>query len=518
MLAEHIIASIGVPEKVVPSNVAKDAAIFIHEAQPIQQPKAVFKKSATPPNCLAVSSTHIFAAQTGKAVVHVYSREKGNQEATIPFTERITCLTLACEETVLVLGTAEGRCFLWETATGRLVTTAQSHLQAVTKVHVDSTNNFLLSASEDSTVHVWNLPGLLSFSNAGDEPPTPLRTFTAHRAGIVDLALGHSGSFTNFVVTISKDKSCLVWDYFTNKLLRTYLLPAMPRCLTLDAADRSIYIGYEDGSLHQLNLYDPSETGKLQEVHDQGISAPFQPSANSRWIPSDGALGSVLSLTLSFDSCTLLAGHETGSILAWDVASGRTSRPIIQAPLPGPVTNLDYLPVIGFATSYERRIEVPTVVKPRFGVFDNADGSVPGNYAITAQLRHNLSSAPSAFEQALTAPCFPQSLIDEGLGELASWGDRSTAPASQDTEAEPEDFMALDEPETSQKGSAEEEVAELKKQLESLRRLQNASFDKIEKLSAERKTLLQRERKRSSGGKKAQKNGVSNLESSSDED
>ncbi|KAI7331129.1 WD40 repeat-like protein, partial [Hortaea werneckii] len=444
-------------------------------------------------------------------------REKGNQEAIIPFTERITCLTLSREETVLVLGTAEGRCFLWETATGRLVTTAQSHLQAVTKVHVDSTNNFLLSASEDSTVHVWNLPGLLSFSNAGDEPPAPLRTFTAHRAGIVDLALGHSGSFANFVVTISKDKSCLVWDYFTNKLLRTYLLPAMPRCLALDAADRSIYIGYEDGSLHRLNLYAPSETGKLQEVHGQGISAPFQPSASSRWTPSDSALGPVLSLALSFDSCTLLAGHQSGSILAWDVASGRTSRPIIQTPLPGPVTNLDYLPVIGFATGNKRKIEVSSVVKPRFGVFDNADGSVPGNYAITAQLRHNLSSAPSAFEQALTAPCFPQSLIDEGLGELASWGDRPTAPASQDTGAEPEDFMALDEPETSQKGSAEEEVAELKKQLESLRRLQNASFDKIEKLSAERKLLLQRERKRSSGGKKAQKNGVSNLESSSDE-
>ena len=137
---------------------------------------------------------------------------------------------------------------------------------------------------------------------------------------------------------------------------------------------------------------------------------------------------------------------------------------------------------------------------------------------IRDRLKDNLSSAPSAFEQALTAPCFPQSLIDEGLGELASWENRPAASASKDTEAEPEDFMALDEPETSQKGSAEEEVVELKKQLDSLRRLQNASFDKIEKLSAERKTLLQKERKRSSGGKKAQKNGVPNLESSSDED
>jgi pre-rRNA-processing protein IPI3 len=151
MLSEHIVTSIGAPFKATGTSIAKDAAVFVHEYQPSGVQQAMFKKSATPQNCLAVSSTHIFAAQTGKAVVHVYNREKGNHEATIPFTERINCLTLACDDAVLILGTAEGRIFLWEVATGRQVTTAQSHLQPVNQLTVDAASNFLISASADST-------------------------------------------------------------------------------------------------------------------------------------------------------------------------------------------------------------------------------------------------------------------------------------------------------------------------------------------------------------------------------
>jgi pre-rRNA-processing protein IPI3 len=114
MLSEHFIASISTPAKAPNTSVTKDAGIFVHELQPIAGQRSIFKKSATPPQCLAVSEWHIFAAQQGKALVHVYNREKGNQEAIIPFRERITCLALAYKDTVLVLGTEEGRILLWE--------------------------------------------------------------------------------------------------------------------------------------------------------------------------------------------------------------------------------------------------------------------------------------------------------------------------------------------------------------------------------------------------------------------
>lgn len=103
------------------TSIAKDVGIHFHEFQPTPALRTSFKKSSTPTNCLAVSASHVFAAQAEKAVVHIYSRERGNQEAIVPFPERIRSVALAGEDDgggagggVLVLGTEEGRLILWE--------------------------------------------------------------------------------------------------------------------------------------------------------------------------------------------------------------------------------------------------------------------------------------------------------------------------------------------------------------------------------------------------------------------
>jgi pre-rRNA-processing protein IPI3 len=114
MLSEQFIASIGTPAKAPNTSVTKDAGIFVHELQPLAGQRSLFKKSATIEQCLAVSESHIFAAQQEKAVVNVYNREKGNQEATVPFNERIACVALVAADSVLVLGTENGRILLWE--------------------------------------------------------------------------------------------------------------------------------------------------------------------------------------------------------------------------------------------------------------------------------------------------------------------------------------------------------------------------------------------------------------------
>ncbi|KAK5722260.1 Pre-rRNA-processing protein ipi3 [Elasticomyces elasticus] len=501
MLTEQFIASIGVPETAPATNVAKDAAIFVHELQPLTQPRALFKKSATAPNCLAYSEDHIFAAQVGKAVVHVYNRDKGNQEATVPFTERITCIALACDDSVLILGTAEGRIFLWETCTGRQLTTSQAHLQAVTSLVVDSTSNTLLSGSADSTVHVWSIPGLLSFTNAGTQALAPLRTFTSHRAEVTALAMGHSASFSNYAVSLSKDMTCLLWNFHTNAVYRTYLLPSLPTCVTLDHADRAAYVGYEDGTVQQLDLYAASASSTVSNatvsLQNGGPAvAPFQPAASSKWKSADASQGVTLSVALSFDGSTLLSGHQSGSVLAWDVASGRVQASILQNPLPGPVTNLLFLPVMGFSQKDTRKLRIASVVKPKFGAFDSGDGNVPGNYAINVELPSSIKTL-SKFERALVAPAFPQSLLDEGLGELASWANGPARTTRDESENDTNDFMALDDqPVKSAEATLQEENNALKTQLDAMRRLQTASFDKIEAINTERKALLKREQLR----------------------
>nr|POE90129.1 pre-rrna-processing protein crb3/ipi3 [Quercus suber] len=503
MLTEHFIVSVGVPSKLPNVNVAKDAAIFIHEYQPLRAQRGVFKKSITEPNCLAVSATHIYAAQSDKGIVHVYNREKGNQENTVPFTEKITCLALACDETVLILGTAEGRIFLWELGTGRQITTSLVQLQAVNALMIDSTSNFLLSASADSTVNVWSLPALLSFSSS--VAVTPLRVFGSHRAEVTSLVLGHGAGFTNFAVSASKDRTCLVWDYQSGNVLRTYLLPATPLCLTLDAADRAVYVGYEDGSVQSQDLF---FTGVEPSTLDTPYNAknaltPVQPPPSSRWHSPDKSVGEVRSISLSHDSCTVLSGHESGAILAWDVGRRALHSSILQHPLPGPVNNLAFLPLAGLGNSSSTRqlkIRVPAVVKPKYGAYDAAQGVIPGSYAIQTELAGNLSSstARSIFGQALTAPSFPEALLDQGLSELAAWDSRHQGPAgavADGTDEVDDGYLAL---ESKVPGNTmEQQIKTLKAQNEALRRLQTATFEKIERLNREKKVILQQQQKRS---------------------
>lgn len=120
MLTELVVAAISAPTK-PNTGVTKDAGVFVHEYQPLAAQRHVFKKSATAPNGIAVSNSHIFAAQAEKATVHVYSRERGNQEAIVPFPERIHSIALAASDTVLLLGTESGRVLVWE------VSPASSH-------------------------------------------------------------------------------------------------------------------------------------------------------------------------------------------------------------------------------------------------------------------------------------------------------------------------------------------------------------------------------------------------------
>ena len=117
MLTESFIVSVLGPEKASTNVINRDIGIFVHEYQPLPGLKSIFKKSSTHPNCVAVNAFHIFAAQADRAVVHVYNRERGTQEAVVPFPEKISSLALIGRYDgagTLALGTEGGRVLFWE--------------------------------------------------------------------------------------------------------------------------------------------------------------------------------------------------------------------------------------------------------------------------------------------------------------------------------------------------------------------------------------------------------------------
>ncbi|KAJ6146347.1 hypothetical protein N7497_008329 [Penicillium chrysogenum] len=460
MLSESFVASTLSSAK-SPTASLRDVGVCVHELQPSSILRSTFKKSSTLTNCLAVSPSHIFTAQADKAVLHVYNREKGNQEGVVPFPERIRSIAVAGGKygDVLVLGTEGGRLLVWETCTGRQVATTASHLQPVTSLVVDPTSNFILSGSADASVHVWSLPGILSFSKpalSATRQPTnsPIRTFSNHRAAITSLAVGHSNGRHNIVVSTAKDNTAIAWDYHTGRALRTFLLPLSATSVALDPVDRAFYVGYEDGSVQSVDFY--RSQSAQHPLHDPSVqSTPAQVSMEDRWLPPSAETGSAKAISLTYDGTTLLSGHANGKVLSWNVARRKYTSSV--ADYTHPITNLVMLPPGGIPhPSSDLKRKAHTIVKPRhdsgLSAPNHAPGAVPAEYII-------LSGAYPLL--------FPTSMIEDGLAELAAFRQPSSAEVTRvaSNAAPPKEALEDTAARDSQVTELENEVAVLKKKV-----------------------------------------------------
>jgi pre-rRNA-processing protein IPI3 len=271
-----------------------------------------------------------------------------------------------------------------------------------------ATDLHLATGSEDSNIHIWSLAQLLSLNSSG--PHDPLRSLSNHRAAITSLRMGSSATSLNICVSASRDNTIIVWNYQTGDLLRTFLLPSTPLCLSLDPCERGVYIGFEDGSLQLVEFIRPSSA--TNELYDTRLQATPVQVTSPPWVPSS-EVGPAFCLGLSYDGTILISGHESGKVLQWSTSRGGISTEI--ADLNAPVTNLKMLSPFP-AT---RLTKASTVVKPKLG---------EGNYTFTAQLTSSLGT--NAFQQALENTGIPTDLLEDAISRLSH--QNTAAPSSGD--------------------------------------------------------------------------------------
>lgn len=300
----------------------------------------------------------------------------------------------------------------------------------MTSLVVDPTSNFILSGSADASVHVWSLAGILSFSKPAlsrdrQPPNSPVRTFSNHRAAITSLAVGHSTGGHNIIISTAKDNTAIAWDYHTGQALRTFLLPFSATCAALDPVDRAFYVGYDDGSVQSVDFY--RSQSDQHPLHDPSLqSTPAQVSTDDRWLPPAAEMGAAKAFSLSYDGTTLLSGHENGKVLSWNIARRKYAASV--ADFTHPITNLIMLPPSGLPhPSLDLKRTTHTVVKPRhdqaFSDPSHGSGTVPAEYMFHAHIvapPQSRSRQPTQFSQALTHAFFPDSMIEDGLAELAA--------------------------------------------------------------------------------------------------
>ena len=441
----------------------KDVGIFLQEFQPQSTFRHGFKKSSAHRNCVAISDSHIFAAQADKAVINVYSRDKGNQEATVPFPERIHSLAYAHGAEILVLGTEGGRLILWEVATGRVTNSAASHLQAVSCLCITPKNEYVISSSADSSIHVWSPARLVAFERSfegyGNEEPSnaPVKTFSAHRSAITGLSCGHSHSTTNFAVSVADDGTCYIWHVESCQILRTLLLPSLVISIALDPADRIIYFGCDDGRIQSWDIFQQAAKTNMP-LSSSSSMPPIQLQAKDSWSAPSTEIGAVNCLTLSYDGTSLLSGHTNGTIIRWDVAKHRIMNEITN--LGQPVTTIQMLFPEGFPNRTRPQYILANVVKPNLefaSMKENGTCGIPAKYQLHVTITApNLKSEHDEFEESLTGPGIPDSILDAAIRSLSTPDTAQPQP--------PTDILKTER--------LQQEVTNLKQQLEVLHHLE----------------------------------------------
>ncbi|KAG8167057.1 hypothetical protein KVR01_002746 [Diaporthe batatas] len=414
MMVEEFFSSICGPPLSSNTAIAKDVGIYTHSLWPTFAAKSAFKKSSTPRYCLVANQTHVFAAQHEKAYVHVYSRLRGNQEAFVALPERIRCLTLAGD--VLISGTVEGRIMLWETSTGRMVSLPPCHVQAVSCMV--ATPYHLLTASDDSNIHVWSLAQLLELDSNGEREP--IVSFSNHRGAITAIAASSGDSEeTSLCVSASKDKTCIVWDYRTGAVLRTLLFPTSPLCLVLDPCSKGVFVSTENGSIFSVEFFGPKP---LLGPNSEESSTVVQITSPFCVAPSESGPASCLGLT--YDGTVLLSGHPKGQIHARSITDKQASSGAKELTnLNAAVTNIIVDPPLSRSS---KSTKAWNVIKP---------SQVQRAYTITAQFEADLRSE-TRFHAMLKTPGFLDETLENAISTFLQ-------PANEDLADQV--LLALDE-------------------------------------------------------------------------
>ncbi|KAL1894620.1 Pre-rRNA-processing protein ipi3 [Ceratocystis pirilliformis] len=417
MFTEQFAVAVCGPPLASNTSVSKDAGIYTYQLSPQLQALSVLKRSSAPVNAMAVSPTHIFTAQNNKAHVHVYSRERGNQEALVAFSERITAVALVGD--VLVLGTAEGRVILWETCTGRQVNTPPCHVQAITCI--ETAPFHILTGSGDANVHVWSTARMLELDSTAEQEPD--RVLSNHRGSITGLSAGASANpETSLCVSSSQDKTIIIWNYATGDALRTLLFASTPLCVSLDPSARAIFTTTDAGELFMVDMFGPRPlVGPHSEEHASAAVNIAQPLGNS-----DEELGPAHTMAVNYDGTTLITGHTRGKVMQWSLTDN--SYPTELADLNAAVTNLAFMPILDAQPVH---IKAVNIVKPT---------QAERLYTFTAQITTSLAPT-SRFESMLTETGFSADALQSAV--LAMQEEKIETSAEEALRKENEELWEL---------------------------------------------------------------------------
>lgn len=257
-----------------------------------------FEESSVQPHVFGTigeRSSHVYAAQAKKALWNVWSwgDKKPCYRASLP--EKMSAMAFTRDAGLCFGGSVAGSIYVWQMGTGCLLRCWPAHFREVTKLLVSEDASFLVSASADATVHVYNLADVFA-----EQTPRPFHSWSGHALAVTSLALLPGAGLQRAVASASLDRSVRLWDVGTGKPLATRTLGEPVHQVVAGAVGTELLCACGGGELRSLVL----SRGAGANGDGDGIFS--------------GHVGAVLSCALSADGSRAASCSEADRVRVWD--------------------------------------------------------------------------------------------------------------------------------------------------------------------------------------------------------
>ncbi|KAJ8728867.1 hypothetical protein PYW07_006563 [Mythimna separata] len=277
-----------------------------------------------------VGNDYLAAVEKTKPVLHVWPANSYQTVQGMRFIlpGKATAFAVSRDGSFIVAGIEE-KIYLWQTASGNLLTILSKHYQRVVMLKFTPDGRYFVSASEDGIVMVWSLAtvsahpevDLVSQTSAGQHDPVYI--FSNHTLPITDLCISKTGMHGR-LCTVSTDRTCKIYDLSSGELLLNLVFDIPLSAITMDVLELNIFVGTTDGKIHQFSLTNPPRNRNVLVNTD--VSCPTFTSHTKV----------VTCLSVSLDGETLMSGSNDEQVILWHIPSKQPVRIIRHK---GPITN-----------------------------------------------------------------------------------------------------------------------------------------------------------------------------------
>ncbi len=252
----------------------------------------------------------------------------------------VRTLDLSDDGQLLAVATADRRIWVWNTGSGALVARLQGHSDVVTDCALSRDGRWLLSASSDETVKLWDvataslqrtLVRTAQASGAGTAAPAEGQADratpgggTGHSAAVLGCAISADG---RLALSASADQTVVVWDLSDGRPLQVLRghAAAVNAC-AFSSDGRWVAAGGSDGTLRLWDL--ASGEQRAVAAHRQAVTACAF-AADGKHLVSASADGTVRVWSGDAELLRTLVGHGDGvhdcavsAAAGWVVSAG----------------------------------------------------------------------------------------------------------------------------------------------------------------------------------------------------